>query len=150
MHLTSSEIKTLRKTQSAGLEWLAAYDKKEVKDILLPKDTITFLSVNDVLTIHKIAIGQENDVRDINALESALYRPINAHQYSGISPENAGWILAEGIVKTHPVLDGNKRTALLSMVAFWQINNIYFPNDSTWLAHKVLLLTIEPIVELDI
>ena len=138
--LTSSDIKALCQLQSAGLAWLAAYDKREVEAISPPGDTRTFLSADDVLAIHKIAIGREDDMRDIAALESAVYRPINAHQYSGISPEEAGWVLAEAILKNHPFLDGNKRTALLSMVAFWQLNGVNIPNDSLWLAHKILTM----------
>ena len=139
-HLTSADIETLCQTQSAGLAWLAAYDQREVEAISPPSDTLTFLSADDVLEIHKIAICREDDVRDISALESAINRPINVHQYSGISPEEAGWILAEAILKAHPFLDGNKRTALLSMVAFWQLNGVHFSNDSLWLAHKILCM----------
>ena len=139
-HLTSADIENLRQTQSAGLAWLDAYDKREVKAISPPCNALTFLSADDVLEIHKIAICREDDVRDIAALESAVYRPINAHQYSGISPEEAGWVLAEAILKNHPFLDGNKRTALLSMVAFWQLNGVNIPNDSLWLAHKILCM----------
>lgn len=61
--------------------------------------------------------------RDEGALESALARPRQRWQDD---PEATLAELAAayacGLGRNHPYLDGNKRTALIAMVAFWQRN----------------------------
>jgi death on curing protein len=63
-----------------------------------------------------------NYVRDFSLLESALNRPRAAAHY-----EQAGLIeqaasLLWGIAKNHPFVDGNKRTAYVTMTAFLRAN----------------------------
>ena len=69
--------------------------------------------------------GGAQGVRDENALESALERPRQRWHYE----DNAR--LAElaaayafGLARNHPYLDGNKRIALVVMVAFLERNNV--------------------------
>jgi death on curing protein len=63
-----------------------------------------------------------NYVRDFSLLESALNRPRAAAHY-----EQAGLIeqaasLLWGIAKNHPFVDGNNRTAYVTMTAFLRAN----------------------------
>ena len=69
--------------------------------------------------------GGAHGVRDENALESALARPQQRRHYAGgasLSELAAGY--AFGLVREHPYVDGNKRTALVVMVAFLERNGI--------------------------
>ncbi len=64
-------------------------------------------------------------MRDENALESALARPRQRWSYS---PEAELTELAAayafGLLKNHPYVDGNKRTALVVLVAFLDLNGV--------------------------
>ena len=91
-----------------------------------------WLPLNLVMAIHKEQLGDfggPDGIRDQGALESALGRPRNqwAHE-SKTLPELAA-AYAFGIARNHPFVDGNKRAAFLSMVAFLGLNDIDFLAD---------------------
>lgn len=129
----------------AGLEWLDLYDREQVAEPSAEAGAaITFLDVAEVLALHEVALGTQELPRNAAALapalDSALARARNAMTYDHATAEQAGWLLAEGIVKNHPFTNGNKRTALLALVAFWEKNNVPVPHDAVWLARKILEL----------
>jgi death-on-curing protein len=79
-----------------------------------------------VLVIHDRQLaehGGREGVHDLNALKSALERPQNLLAYGNTSTlfELAA-VLAEGIAKNHPFIDGNKRTALVVAMSFLELN----------------------------
>jgi len=59
-------------------------------------------------------------------LESALARPINKHAYAETDLAKLAAAYAFGIARNHPFVDGNKRTALLSIVTFLGLNDVDF------------------------
>ena len=61
-------------------------------------------------------------VRDENLLEPALARPRYAALYEQASLARQAASLLWGILKNHPFLDGNKRTAHLVAVTFLEAN----------------------------
>ncbi|CAN5368564.1 type II toxin-antitoxin system death-on-curing family toxin [soil metagenome] len=69
--------------------------------------------------------GGAEGVRDTGLLESALARAQNIFSYE---PEADVFRLAAayctGVVKNHPFIDGNKRTGILSAIAFLSLNGI--------------------------
>jgi death on curing protein len=92
---------------------------------------IRFLSVDDVLTLHAIAIkdqGGDLTLRDRALLESATATP--AQQFGGqylhedIPAMAAAY--AFHICSNHPFLDGNKRAAAAAMIAFLSDNGWSF------------------------
>jgi death-on-curing protein len=66
--------------------------------------------------------GGASGVRDSGLLDSALARPLNLHAHG----ENDRSVLAAsyafGIVRNHPFVDGNKRTAFLAAYVFLRLN----------------------------
>ena len=83
---------------------------------------IRWLLIDRVLAIHSRQIAEHgggDGVRDVGLLESALARPENVAAYE---PEADIACLAAayafGIVKNHPFIDGNKRTAYVVMETF--------------------------------
>ena len=125
-----------------GLDWLDLYDRGQVEDApATPIADKTFLDAHEVCALHERALGKDAKLLEVGALESALARARNAMTYGHATAEQAGWLLAEGIVKNHPFANGNKRTALLALVAFWEKNNVPVPHDAVWLARKILELT---------
>ena len=81
-----------------------------------------YLTVPDALELHRRLVerhGGSRGVRDLGALESALFRPQSGY-YDDIVWEACA--LLESLAVTHPFVDGNKRVAFAAMYAFLRIN----------------------------
>lgn len=90
-----------------------------------------FLTLAEVLAIHQDQIdryGGSDGVRDLGALEAALFRPQTGY-YADILEEAAA--LWESLGQNHPFIDGNKRTAFAATYTFLAINRIRITADST-------------------
>jgi death-on-curing protein len=79
-----------------------------------------------VLAIHDEQIAEHGGaagVRDLNLPESALARPQHLAAYDS-EADVAGLAAAYaiGIAKNHPFVDGNKRTALVALELFLELN----------------------------
>ena len=72
------------------------------------------------LAEHSGGIG----VRDENALESALARPVNLSLYGDPDVAALAASLAFGLAKNHPFVDGNKRSAWVGARLFLRLNDI--------------------------
>jgi death-on-curing protein len=69
--------------------------------------------------------GGAYGLRDENALESALARPRQRWHYQPNSRLSAlAAAYAYGLARNHPFVDGNKRVALVVMVAFLERNGV--------------------------
>jgi death-on-curing protein len=88
-----------------------------------------WLPVELVIAVHDEQLrefGGPEGLRDRAMLESALARPINKHAYGETDLAKLAAAYAFGIARNHPFVDGNKRTALLSIVTFLGLNDIDF------------------------
>ena len=86
-----------------------------------------WLDIGIVLDFHaeQLALfGGADGVRDIGLLESALARPINKFAYGEADLAVLAAAYGFGIARNHPFVDGNKRTALASMIVFLGLNRI--------------------------
>lgn len=84
---------------------------------------IDYLTTIEVLSIHAIMInkyGGSPGLRDLGALEAALFRPRTGY-YSDIISQAAA--LMESLAINHPFIDGNKRVAFAVVDVFLRINN---------------------------
>jgi len=61
-------------------------------------------------------------IKDENALESALARPLNKSAYGENDIHTLAAAYLYGFVKNHPFSDGNKRTGYLAAFTFLYIN----------------------------
>ena len=87
-----------------------------------------FLTRKDIELLNEIAIkdyGGLYGIRDSNLLEGAIARPQNLYFYENADIFELASCYAFAIAKNHPFLDGNKRTAFLSMIQFLKDNNIF-------------------------
>jgi len=66
--------------------------------------------------------GGADGVRDEGMLDSALARPQNLAAYGKPSIFELAASYGFGLVKNHPFIDGNKRTAFLSTYVFLGLN----------------------------
>lgn len=76
-------------------------------------------TLHEVLAIHALSIeayGGSEGVRDLGAIEAALFRPQSGY-YADIIEEAAA--LMESLLINHPFVDGNKRWPLPSATSFW-------------------------------
>lgn len=87
-----------------------------------------YLTPEQVLFIHSRLIdetGGSHGVRDLGLLQSASSRPKatlgNKDLYPDIFHKTAA--LMEALIKNHPFIDGNKRTAITSPGIFLRMNN---------------------------
>ena len=89
-----------------------------------------FPTMQEILDIHEDQIerfGGSHGLRDMGALESALFRPQMGY-YDGLIEESAA--LMESLAMNHPFIDGNKRVAFAVTEVFLGLNGHYIECDS--------------------
>src|SRR5258707_9221516 len=87
---------------------------------------------DQVIAIHSRQLrrfGGAPDLRDEAMLQSALQRPVNKWQYEQADLPRLAAAYAFGLAKNHAFVDGNKRIAFMTMVAFLRKNGIAFLPD---------------------
>lgn len=111
-----------------------------------------YLTVVEVLAIHALLIdefGGGDGLRDLGALESAVFRPQTGYYRDAIAEAAA---LLESLLQNHPFLDGNERTAVACADVHLRMNGFELGGDSddhtTFIielieAHAVDLIAIE-------
>lgn len=80
-----------------------------------------------VLSIQKDLLhqfGGMDGLRDEGLLESALNRPLDLYHYGNPKLVDLAAAYAEGIVKNHPFLDGNKRAGFMAAYTFLGMNGL--------------------------
>ncbi len=88
---------------------------------------MTYLTPDHVLLLHQEAIeryGGSHGLRDRGLLESAIYRCQATFGGSDLYPDiwTKAAALLHGLLKNHPFVDGNKRTAYTSAARFMHLN----------------------------
>jgi death-on-curing protein len=86
-----------------------------------------WLDIDIVLDFHveQLALfGGADGIRDRGLLESALARPINKFSYGETGLAALAAAYGFGIARNHPFIDGNKRTALASIIVFLGLNGV--------------------------
>jgi death-on-curing protein len=86
-----------------------------------------WLDLGIVLDFHaeQLALfGGPDGLRDPGLLESALARPQNKFAYGESDLAALAAAYGFGIARNHPFIDGNKRTALASMIVFLNLNGL--------------------------
>ncbi len=82
-----------------------------------------YLTVGDVVRINEAKVGP-GKLRDFGLLESAVLRPqaslAGQDAYPDIHSKAA--VLMDSLIRNHPFVDGNKRTALISVTMFYGLN----------------------------
>jgi death on curing protein len=106
-----------------------------------------YLRVVEVLTLHAILIdefGGAEGVRDLGALEAAVFRPQTGYYEDPIAEAAA---LLESLIQNHPFLDGNKRTAVAAADVHLRLNGFELGGNS--LAHHRFLIRLMEAGEVD-
>jgi death-on-curing protein len=87
------------------------------------------LSREQVKHLHKKLLertGGSDGIRDENLLESALSNPFQTFDGVDLYPSTAAKTarIAYGLVRNHPVVDGNKRIGIYVMLVLLELNRI--------------------------
>ena len=90
-------------------------------------EDIIFLSVDDVLLIHRDTIdidGGSQGVRDYGLLDAAVAMPRQqfggAYLHEDLAAMAAAYLFH--LARNHPFVDGNKRAAVMSSLVFLNVN----------------------------
>ncbi len=86
-----------------------------------------YLTAEQVLFIHARVIsetGGSHGIRDLGLLESAVARPQATFDGVDLHPDlfPKAAVLMHAIIKNHPFMDGNKRTGVVAVGLFLQLN----------------------------
>lgn len=102
---------------------------------------LDWLDRQTIDAIHEEQIAEHGGaagLRDAGLLESALARPRNLFLYGQNDLAAIAAAYAFGIVRNHPYIDGNKRTAFLAAYVFLEMNGMTF--DAT--PEEVVVMTL--------
>lgn len=91
--------------------------------------------------------GGAPGLRDEAALRSALERPVNKWHYESAELPELAAAYAFGLAKNHAFVDGNKRVAFISMVAFLRKNGVAFKPDQAEATAIILALAASEVSE---
>lgn len=108
--------------------------KSKTKWIVIgPKEKLIYLHAKDVIEIHNVLVRdfksskdpiEPPGVKSYDLLESAMFRPKTSLGSSNKYPSvaMAGAALLHALIHNHPFHNGNKRTALVSLIVFLDKN----------------------------
>ncbi|UQZ88030.1 type II toxin-antitoxin system death-on-curing family toxin [Deltaproteobacteria bacterium Smac51] len=108
-----------------------------------------YLSTADILGIHHVLLeqyGGSGGLRDLGALESAVFRP-QCGYYDGIIEEAAA--LLESLLINHPFIDGNKRVAFAACDVFLRINGCRLVSSPAFMFENMIKWIQNPTDRLD-
>ncbi len=102
-----------------------------------------YLTLEDVLELHALiidatAVEAADQLRNKAGLESALARPETYAHYQEADIALQATVLAHGIAEGQQFIDGNKRTALIAMLTFLEINDWHIEVSDRELADWIL------------
>ena len=91
-----------------------------------PSDPVAviYLTTLEVIVVHDVLIesfGGSFCIRDLGALEGAVYRPQSGYYEDRVFEAAA---LFESLILNHPFLDGNKRTAMAAADIHLRLNGL--------------------------
>jgi death-on-curing protein len=100
------------------------FDLPDGEDILFP----VLNQIHDIHERHALKSNNPKGILDEGKIQGALSRPRNALCYGDEGPDliTLAAYLWHGISEAHGYEDGNKRAALLSMIAFLGANGITY------------------------
>lgn len=99
--------------------------------------------LDDILDFHQQLTDKyrmENGIHDINLLQSAVNAPFQSFAGQDLYPTifDKASRLCYGLTKNHPFNDGNKRTAIHSMLIYLGLNDIFLNYDNIELENIII------------
>jgi death on curing protein len=95
-------------------------------DVSVSDADLEYLDVEDLVDLARMLLGDPPPIRDMGLLGSAAARPQTT--VSGVDAYPDVWTkaaaLLQSVVKSHPLIDGNKRLGWLSTAVFLDLNGV--------------------------
>jgi death-on-curing protein len=87
---------------------------------------VEYLDVEDLIALATAVIGEPPPIRDVGLLESAAARPRTSVAGSDAYPDiwSKAAALLQSIVKSHALVDGNKRLGWMATAVFLELNRV--------------------------
>lgn len=109
-------------------------------------EPVLYLTLDDVLELYGLIVGgtsatAADQLRNRDGLESALARPRTYALYEDADLALQAAVLAHGIAEGQPFIDGNKRTALVTMLTFLEANGLAVLRPDPELAEWIVRLS---------
>lgn len=106
------------------------------------EESTSYLSTDDVVDLHALLFDlspqQAADrLRSRDVLEGAVGRPRQHAFYSGADLADQAAVLAHGIAEGQPFVDGNKRTAMIALFTFLELNGCTIVTTEARLAAQI-------------
>ena len=107
-------------------------------------DNVVHLSGSEILSIHDSILEDHEGLKgsrpdlSVEALVGRIHTNLVYQSDQFPTLESIGALYAEVIAKGHVFNDANKRTALLCMVTFLELNGLTFDVDNIQLADKIV------------
>lgn len=104
-----------------------------------------WLTRETIRAIHSLSLswfGGGDGLRDEHALEKSLNRPLQHFSYAEPEPTvfELAAVYCSGIIKSHPFIDGNKRTGFMAAYSFLGINGYQLTAPEEEAALQILAL----------
>lgn len=104
---------------------------------------LLYLTAEDVIALHAdifdCPVEEAGDqLRNPNGLDGAVARPLTHARYAGADIALQAAVLAHGIAESQLFIDGNKRTAMMAMLTFLDVNGWQVTADDVTLAGWIL------------
>lgn len=87
---------------------------------------VEYLELDDIIDLAKLLLGEPPPIRDIGLLGSACARPQTTAFGEDAYPDlwTKAAALLQSLVKSHPLVDGNKRLGWVATAVFVEINGV--------------------------
>ena len=96
----------------------------------IAKNTIRFLTANDVILLHTHYINPNPTLLHRTMLESAVDSPVKVQHYEGQNDVfQLAACLSAKLIKNHAFTDGNKRTGMVAALVFLRRNGYQLQKD---------------------
>lgn len=118
----------------------------------VPNSDYVWISEQFAIAIHDRQLaehGGPSGLRDNTLLQSALSKPQNLNAYSQPDLPELAASYAFGIVRNHPFVDGNKRTAFVVCETFLALNGVVLTANDVDCVLNMQDLTAGDITELE-
>ncbi len=103
---------------------------------------VRYLTMPEVIALHRRMMDGMGwapaPLRSEDLLESAIQRAQAAAYYGGADLVEQACVLAVGISQNQLFLDGNKRTALYSLLVFLRLNDLTYAGERFEIADKLV------------
>jgi len=102
-----------------------------------------WITKEECLAFHSMLVahfGGSDGIRDEGQLDASLNRPKQQFHYEQATLLQLAATYASGLVKSHPFMDGNKRTGLMTCQLFLESNGYRFNASEEETALQILAL----------